>query len=139
MDNHKVVKVGNTKFWIEDGILFCQFLSTNNYSKLDLNKVEEYIKAIEKMCQGNPMPFVVDIRGVKGAFTPEAGNLMANSPILKSLRISEAFILNSIGAKLLIASYKRIYDSTTPHGIFGDIRLAKQYCIETKNDFYGRE
>ena len=51
--------------------------------------------------------------------------------------LSEAFVFNSMEIKLVIASYKRIYEPITPFGLFNNLESAREYCVETKNNFYG--
>jgi len=133
-----VIKVGTTKFWINSkAILCCKFCNENPNYRLDTIRAKRYIKVITKLCNGKAMPFLIDVRGVSGTFTPNAANLIAQSPLLKALIISEAFVFDSIGIKLLTASYKRIYDPIIPYRMFNDIELAEHYCIETKNKFNG--
>ncbi|WP_339875448.1 hypothetical protein [Olleya marilimosa] len=131
MENVK--KVGHAKFWTDDNnIINLQFNSIEDYYTLDLTTAKKYINIIANLCQGNPMPFIIDLRGFHGTFSTEAANFIAKSNVLINLRISEAYILNSIGAKLLIASYKRIYDPLTPHITCNDFETATQYCIESR-------
>ncbi|ULC58054.1 hypothetical protein MBM09_08985 [Flaviramulus sp. BrNp1-15] len=133
-----IIKIGHGKFWIDSNSILCaQFNNDNPNYRLDSNKVKQYIEVITKLCNGTAMPFLIDIRDSKGTFSPSAAHLFANSPTLLKLRISEAFVLNTIGIKLLIASYKRLYNPNTPYSVFSDIESAKAYCIETKNKFYG--
>ncbi|WP_055447762.1 hypothetical protein [Lacinutrix mariniflava] len=131
------INIGYSKFWTDNGILFCQFRNENANFKFESSTVDLFIKVIDKLCNGKPMPFLIDSRDSKGTFTRESSNLLATSPILSKLRISEAFVLNSIGIKLVVASYKRIYEPLTPFCVFGDLESAKEYCMETKNKFYG--
>ncbi|WP_072403694.1 DUF7793 family protein [Flaviramulus basaltis] len=133
-----VIKIGNAKFWTDyNDILYCKFNNDNPSYKLDSDKVKLYIRAITKICNGKAMPFLIDARDSRGTFSSSAANLFAKTPALAELKISEAFIHNSIGIKLLIGSYKRIYDPITPFGVFNDMVTALEYCIDTKNDFYG--
>ena len=133
-----IIKIGHAKFWTDrNDILYCQINSDNPKYKLDSNIVKLYINAIVKLCGGKAMPFLIDARDSRGTFSPAAASLFSNATELSELKISEAFIINSIGSKLLIRSYKRIYDPITPHSIFNDMVTALEYCIETKNKFYG--
>ncbi|WCO03411.1 DUF7793 family protein [Psychroserpens ponticola] len=130
--------IGSTKFWVgAKGILYCKFSNDNPNYKLDIERAKLYVQAIVRLCNGKSMPFLIDLRGTRGTFSPEAITVLAESSYLKVLRISEAFVYNSIGMKLLIISYKRIYNQVTPYFMFSDVAIAKQYCIETKNMFYG--
>jgi hypothetical protein len=132
------IKVGTTQFWINTkAILYCKFCNENPSYKLDTVRAKLYIEVITELCNGKAMPFLIDLRGVNGTFTPSAANLIAQSPVLNVLRISEAFVFDSIGLKLLITSYKRIYNPITPYRMLNNMELAEDFCIETKNKFYG--
>lgn len=133
-----IINIGLSKFWVENNeILYCKFNNKNASYRLDIAKVELYIEAIIKLCNGKPMPFIIDIRDSRGTFSTSAANLIAKAPSLVKLRVSEAYILNSIGIKLLIASYKRLYDPITPFSVFSNLESAKEYCITSINNFYG--
>lgn len=125
-----------SKFWIEDEILHCQFNNRSTNYKLDTEKVKTIIEAITKLCKGKAMPFIIDVRNTRGTFSTAAAVMLAQSPALVKLRISEAFVLNSIGIKLLIASYKRIYEPITPFAVFNSMDAAIDYCVASKNDFH---
>lgn len=139
MDNLKnFIKIGTTTFWIDSyGILNCRFGNKNPNYKLDQFISRLYVKAIEQLCQGKPVAFLIDLREAQGTFSKEAVKVFAESALLKVLRISEAFVYDSIRMKLLIMSYKRIYNHFTPYQTFNDIQLAQDFCIAKQNEFYG--
>jgi hypothetical protein len=127
----------NAMFWTDRSeILYCKFNNEDSESKLNYRRVNLYIKAIVKLCNGRPMPFLIDVRDTKGTFSITAAKLLTNNPELLKLRISESFITNTIGMRLLITAYKRIYNPITPYGVFSELEAAKDYCFETKNNFY---
>lgn len=134
MQMNRNSKIGNAKFWIEkvggNEILCCQFRNINREYKLDRNKVELYVETIVKLCHGKQMPFIIDLTDSLGTFSTEAASLLASTPELKRLRVYEAYVCNSIGMKLLVMSYKRIFEPTTPYAIFDDVETAKQYLIK---------
>ncbi len=132
-----MIQIGNSKFWTDNDILYCQFRNKEANYKLETSKIKQYIDAIAKLCNGKAMPFLIDSRDIRVTYTRETANLLANSPILSKLRISEAFVFNSMEIKLVIASYKRIYEPITPFGVFNNLESAREYCVETKNNFYG--
>ncbi len=128
----------NAMFWTDNTeILYCKFNNEDSNSKLTYSRAGQYINAIVKLCKGKPMPFLIDVRDTKGTFSISAAKLITNNPELVKLRISESFITNTIGIRLLITAYKRIYNPMTPFGVFSELEAAKNYCFETKNRFYG--
>lgn len=131
-----LIEIGYAKFWTDNNILYCQFNNDSPKLKLKPERVALYIDAITKLCKGKAMPFLIDLRNSRGTYCSSAANLFAKSPALIKLRMSEAFILNSIGIKLLITSYKRLYDPLTPFSVFANMAEAEAYCREIKNNFY---
>ncbi|SRR5690554_3790899 len=131
----------DVEFWIDNSeILHCTFKNvTNNNFKLNLSIVKLYINIVAKLCDGKPMPFLIDLREAKGTFSILAAKLLATSPKLEQVRLSEAFIVNSMKMKLVINSYKRIYEPVTPFQVFGNLEDGVEYCLTIKKDFYGSE
>ena len=129
--------VGHAKFWKdENNIINLKFNSIEDYYIFDITAAKKYVSVIKNLCNGNPMSIIIDLRGFHGTFSTEAANFIAKSSDLLKLRISEAFILNSIGTKLLIASYKRIYDPLTPHITCNDYETATLYCKEARDLYF---
>ena len=134
----KVIKFKNAMFWTDDSdILYCEFSNSKPNSKLESKNVERYIDAIISLCNGKAMPFLIDLRGSRGTFSISAAKLLAQSKELSKVRISESFVINTIGIRLLIASYKRLYDPITPFSVFNNTEDAKEFCDQYKLDFHG--
>ncbi|MDO6595369.1 hypothetical protein Q4512_00500 [Oceanihabitans sp. 2_MG-2023] len=132
-----IISIGFSKFWTFNDVLHIQFRNKKKNNKFQINEAKLFVKSIDALCNNKPMPFLIDVRDSNGTFTAEAANLIANSPTLLKLRISEAFVINTISAKIGLASYKRTQKPINPYSVFGDIQSAKDYCLETKNNFYG--
>jgi hypothetical protein len=130
-----MIKFHNAMFWTDDtDILYCEFTNQKHNHKLDVDFVKFYIDAITNLCNGKAMPFLIDLRGSRGTFSISAAKLLAKDSELIKLRISESFVTNTIGIKLLITTYKRLYDPITPFGIFNNIEDAKIFCNAYKNE-----
>lgn len=130
------IELNKTKIWTNaKGILFCEFKNTESFLTLGADLVEKYEKAISTVSQGKSMPIVIDIRDTQGNFSAEAAKLFANSSVFKKVRISEAYVINSINTKLLINTYKRIFEPNTPFEIFKDFDEALAYSVNTKEIF----
>jgi hypothetical protein len=121
-----------SRFWIEDGILFWKMANDDIDYKLDGDMIKQYIQAIHTLCDEKPKPFLIDIRDVKGTYTINAAKLLANSKHIKKVRLAEAYVINSLGVKLLISSYKRIYEPSTEYEIFYVLDDAVKYCKAKK-------
>ncbi|WP_100611019.1 DUF7793 family protein [Confluentibacter lentus] len=134
----RIIIINKTRFWTDSrGILFCEFQNKGTYLTLEVDAIEKYEKAISELSQGNPMPFLIDVRDVQSNFSIETAKLFANNVVFKKIRISEAYVINSINTKLLINTYKRIYEPTTPFKIFKDYDEALEYLIKVKKTLDG--
>ena len=122
------------RFWTESNILFCQFLDTDRNHKLTDGDMERFLKAIGDLTKGKCMPLVVDMRNVVCNFTVGAFKLLAINEIFRQYISLEAFVADSIKGKLLVLTYKRIYEPKKPFEIFDDMEMAIQYCMEEKKN-----
>lgn len=130
-------QLDRAKFWIDNGILFCEIRNPDKTRVLEVETVQYYIEVIANLCKGKPMPFLIDLRFSGGAFLSPAAKLLASSPELEKLRLSEAYVANSLKMRLLISSYKRIYEPITPFKICNDFEEGLAYSINAKKTLYG--
>lgn len=135
MESALIYNFESAKFWTSGGILFCQFMGKSAYCVLNEENSTRYINAIQEITQGKPMPFLIDIRNYVGTFSIQAAKLIASNPFLKKIRLSEAFVVNSINGKILIFSYKRIFEPLIPFNVFNNMEEALKFCKDSKNDF----
>lgn len=126
------IQFEKAKFWYEDGILYGKLFNQDDNQSLKEENTLSYINAMIKLCNGVPSPFIIDLRDIKGTYTISAARLLSNTKTLRDLRLCEAYVLNSLSSKLLVNSYKRIYDPKTPYMVFYDIEGAVKYCNEMK-------
>jgi len=132
------IKFKEADFWTdESNILYCKPSNALEFQKMELDDVKNYIVAIEKITNGRSMPFLIDLRGIKGTFSILAAKELSKNKKLCQLRLSEAFVVNSISMKLLVLSYKRIFDPKTPFMLFNDMGMAKEYCKQIINKVHG--
>jgi len=134
----KEIQFKNLVFWTDASeLLYCEFRNNNPSHQLKRKDVKLYIDAISTLCNGRAMPFLADLRGVHGAFSVAAAKLLAKSPDLARLIILEAYVTNTLDIRLLVASYKRLYDPITPFGIFDTVEDAKDFCNDYKKTAHG--
>tara|TARA_R110002050_G_scaffold94765_2_gene197258 strand:+ start:127213 stop:127635 length:423 start_codon:yes stop_codon:yes gene_type:complete len=132
-NKNDIIQLERAKFWTDRGVLFCEISNPDETSNLKEETVDSYICAISKLCNGKKMPFLIDLRNTHGTFLSASAKKLANSSEFSKLSLSEAFVVNSLKIKLLISSYKRIYEPITPFKIFNDYDEALAYSIDVKN------
>ena len=129
---NKVIHFQKAKFWYKDGILYCHLFNNNIHHSLHEESVLNYINTMILLCNGKKSPFVIDLRNCRGTYTTTAAKLLSNTKELKQVRFFEAFIINSISSKLLVDSYKRIYDPNTDYKVFDKMEDAVDFCKKMK-------
>lgn len=137
MDN--TIHFEKATFWYQDGILYGKLFNQDINHNLKEENTLYYINALIKLCNGICSPFLIDLRDIKGTYTISAAKLLSNTKALRNLILCEAYVLNSLSSKLLVDSYKRIYDPKTPYMVFYDINGAVTYCNEIKNIYGGNK
>ncbi|MUU77481.1 DUF7793 family protein [Winogradskyella endarachnes] len=130
----KVIGFNNAIFWTDDtDILYCDFSNDDPNLKLDIKNGKAYVDAILTLCDGNSKPFLIDLSKTCGSFTISIVKLLARNPKLTNVKVSESYLIDTMGIKLLIAYYKKLYDPNTTFGIFKDKTLAKKFCQNIDN------
>lgn len=127
-----IVQLDQAKFWTDNGILFGEIRHPDTNRYLNSETLKTYLKAVSDLCEGKKMPFLLDLRNTDGTFSNNAAKKLANSLEYNKLIIAEIFVINSLKMKLLISSYKRIYEPNTPFEIFEDYDEALDYSIKIK-------
>lgn len=127
-----IVQLDRAKFWTDNGIIFGEIRHPDKNRYLDTATLEKYLSAISKICQGKKMPFLLDLRNTEGTFSNNAAKKLASSMTYSKLISAEVFVINSLKMRLLISTYKRIYEPETPFEIFEDYNEALNYSIKIK-------
>lgn len=68
----------------------------NDAIMVDLEEAIKQSYAIQKLCDGEKLPFLVDNRGVFPLYTPEARDYLFHSEEIKSYRLAEAILLTQL-------------------------------------------
>lgn len=127
---------GHSEFWIkDDGILYAKIGTPNMNNRLDVHTAELYIDAIARLSKGKAMPLLIDLRNTKGTFSNEAAQLLARKFKAMPIAICEAYVVNSLSVRLLVHSYKRIFNPDSPFEIFKTVTSAREYCLNCINDY----
>ena len=130
-----IIKFNEFTFWKgKSEIVFCKPLKLKTHFNLDVIKAKLYADAIRQLCEGKPMPLLIDLRDFKMTFSIDAAKDLAQNIKLHQLRIFVAFIANNISMRILILSYTRLFEPHVPFKIFNDIESAIKYCEQTKRE-----
>ncbi|WP_372754253.1 hypothetical protein [Mariniflexile sp.] len=132
-DKSDIIEIEQSKFWIEDDVLFCEIYNPDENKYLEESTIDTYLKVINDLCKGKSMPFLIDFRNTKGTFLRAAAIKLSNSEVHKKACLCEVFLVNSLKMKLLIATYKRIYEPIKPFKIFENYNEASEYAAKIKH------
>ncbi len=91
------------------------------------------IEKIRQLCSGQAFPFLLDLRKSTGNVMVEMGKLLSQrgSQLLPCL--AEAVVVDSLGTRLLVNFYKRVYPGGFPFKVFTDISSAMDWLIPYRN------
>ena len=129
----KYLQLDQSRFWIDNEILFCEIRHQDAHRYLNTVTIKRYLKSVIHLCAGKKVPCLIDLRNTDGTFSINAAKTLATSIAFQSLVITEVYVVNSIKMKLLINSYKRIYEPLKPFVIFDNYNKALNYSIQIKN------
>lgn len=117
-------------FWIENDILFCRFNQSDCY--LSAANAKTYVSQVEEIIKGKRLPCIIDVRKFIGNFSLTAAKIFTKSSIIKNITV-HAFVADTINAKLLIASYNRLYLKATHFHVFEKMETAIEFSIQSQN------
>ncbi len=131
----RITILDHSSFWTDsDGILYAKIGTTDINKRLDYNTAMSYVEAIANLSKGRPMPLLIDLRNAKGTFSNAAAQLLSRKFKTMPFVLCEAFVVNSLSIRLLVNSYKRIFDPNSPFELFKTVAAARAYCLNFKND-----
>lgn len=95
-----------------------------DFNEITLEEVLKREEAILEVCNGKPMPFLIETRSTFINYSEEAREYMANKSKLTPVRLAEAFIVNNLGVKILIQNYLKKNPEKCPAEVFKDKEVA---------------
>ena len=119
-ENYQLAAIGHN-------ILYTSYFDA---ADVDLNKIKEIIDAGLDLMARAPFYSFVDMSDVFGDMTNEAKKHVAKSQLLAELKIGEALIVNSLGMKLLIQGYLKIFKPLTRIKVFNNYESAIKWFKE---------
>ena len=90
----------------------------------------ELADAMIELADNQPRPFVCDARDVLELITPEAGNYLANHPVLKELRMAQAFLITKNDSGRITEKFIEMYKTIQPAKVFESEEKAKLWLLE---------
>ncbi|HCQ28713.1 MAG TPA: hypothetical protein DIU39_00395 [Flavobacteriales bacterium] len=112
----------------QEGLMFVHFSANDVF---DLEDCFDYEQAVIKICNHKPHPIIIDASFVKhGYMTYAARDYIARSKQLKSIRKSNAFVVNSLTTKLMAKAYVIINRPNCPAKIFNDMNKAIEWSLQ---------
>ena len=129
------IKCRKAKFWLEDGILFCEFIPEECKNEFCDDFIEDYLYAVDTLSNGRYFPLLIDLRQLKDNFAFSVVKLLAKNPELKLAILSKSFVVNSFFLQLALIILKGVQDPVIPNKIFRSYVNAVKYSQETNYIF----
>lgn len=100
----------------ESGFLWTRF---KNDIELELENAREHKDAILQLCEGKARPFINDGTKVFGSISPEAKEFLAKDKEIQALRLSQAFIVDTLATRMIARVFVRFNKPANPTHITG--------------------
>ncbi|WP_372754267.1 FHA domain-containing protein [Mariniflexile sp.] len=126
------IELERSEFWTETGVLFCKIRNPDENINLSEETVDKHLQAVIDLCEGQKKPFLIDLRNTHGTFLTSGAKKLSSDTKLIQLCLAQAFVVDSLKVRLLIMSYKRIYEPITPFEIFNNYNDALEYVQNVK-------
>lgn len=131
----KQIQLDRVKFWRDNGVLFCKVQNSDNGQVIKKDNINDYIKAITTLSNGEYYPLLIDFRDVDNKDTISQVRLLANNTELKSVILSKSFVVNSAFMQFMLVVLHGIYDPIIPNKVFKNFENAFQYSVEINQIF----
>ncbi|MBP0905679.1 DUF7793 family protein [Mariniflexile gromovii] len=132
---NKQIKCKKAKFWLEDGVLFCKFISSECKKQFSEEFLEEYLRAITTLSDGMYYPLLVDLRQLNDHYALSVVRILAFNPEIKSEILSKSFVVNSYFVQVLLILLRGIQDPVIPNKIFTNYDSAFAYSLGINHNF----
>lgn len=119
---------------INDKIICLEFKDGVDF---ELEDAEETDKAYYELCEGKPFCSLIDAR-VYGSISSEARAFFAHDDLVKDIRIAEAFVITSLGIRMLAKFYIQFNRPDNPVKIFSNTKDATNWLEEMYNARIGQ-
>ena len=115
-------------FWTQEGVLYCQFEDISQIEKWAAPTYQQFLRAIHNLCQGVPMPLIVDLRQARGTLSADTAKTLSARCRRIPLILGEAYVVQSLSVRLLVQSYVRLIHRDSPATICTSLPAAKRFC-----------
>ena len=129
------IKCRRAKFWLDNGILFCEFIPKECKNEFSEDFIEDYLEAIATLSDGGYFPLLIDLRHLNNKYTFSVVKFLAKNPDLKSAILSKSFVIKSFLIQFILIVMKIVQDPIIPNKVFRSYQKAVKYSLETNYIF----
>ncbi|WP_374958658.1 hypothetical protein [Gilvibacter sp.] len=112
----------------EQGIMMITFTERQVSDHVVPDELEQYVRAIEFLCDNKYTPFLIDMTRAKGNAPIAIAKYFSSCSRLNKLRLVDVFVAKELGSILTLRSFKRIYDPLIPYKICSSYFEARKFC-----------
>lgn len=96
------------------------WIKHQSHVTFELEDAEQQEKEIHNFCNGQTMPFLIDVRVTNWNAPKEVREFHSTSPGILKLKNCEALLVNNVGMKLLANFYSKFNHQSVPVKVFTD-------------------
>jgi hypothetical protein len=130
-----LIKCKKAEFWLEEGVLFCEFIPEECKNDFKQEFIKDFLKSIATLSNGRYFPLLIDLRQLNDKLAFSVVKLLTKNPELKSLILSKSFVVNSFFLQFGLIVLKGVQNPIIPNKIFRSYENAVKYSLETNYIF----
>lgn len=122
------IQLDDMKFWVDENIIYCKINPdlSKDYQKIDIEEI--FYNGISILSNGRYLPIIIDLDRVGYSDTIKIFKFLAHNNIVRSLILSQIFLVKSISLKIILSIYNFNKKPFFFNKICSDINIATKYC-----------
>lgn len=127
----------NIKFWVDQNIIHCKFHHSFDAQDHISNLENIFLNGICELSNDKYMPILIDLQGIDFLHAIKLFRYLSNSKVINEAILIKAFLVSSLGLKLILGVYDFACNPIFPHKICVGRKLAIRHCNKYNSLFNG--
>ncbi|MBU2939169.1 hypothetical protein KO494_06420 [Lacinutrix sp. C3R15] len=128
MENNNLTDFFN--FSVDQNVIFCNVVRGFNEKYISKDLEDLFSVSISNLSSGEHLPILVDMENLNFYTSIKVFKFLSNNSKIKSIVLSETFLVNSYCLKVLLSFQNFIRITVIPDAVFKSFKSAFRYCDE---------
>ncbi|NRD20377.1 hypothetical protein HNV08_09990 [Winogradskyella eckloniae] len=131
-----IIQYEGIKLWVDQDVIHCKINPDffKSYNRIRTEKA--LFNAITFLYDKKYMPFLIDMKQLRGTHAVEIFMLISKSVPINTLVISRVFLVRTTSLNVILALNNITNKRVVPNRIYTDSNLALRYCHKDYQFFY---